>query len=116
MHEKGRLLIKNLMNRRKLKGPDKTCKYFPCHDYLEDCSFCYCPFYPCYISDTGGYEKISSRTGKPVWDCSDCVLNHYKKNAEIILEGLLKFDDNFDIITRKQLFELLDKIINPGEN
>jgi len=116
MHEKGRLLIKKLMKKRKLIGPDIDCKYFPCHKHLEDCSFCFCPFYPCYRSDTGGLEKISSRTGKPVWDCSDCVLNHDRKNAEKILEGLLRFDDDFDKITRKQLFEILDNIIHSGEN
>ena len=95
---------------------NKKCKYFPCHEHLEDCTFCYCPFYPCYRSDSGGYEIISSRTGKPVWSCSDCMLIHSTKNAKKVLEGLLKFSVDFDLITREQLLELLNEIINTGEN
>ena len=25
---------------------NQACSYFPCHEDLEDCTFCYCPFIP----------------------------------------------------------------------
>ena len=112
MHEKGRTLIKEAMKEKKIKGLDKECEYLPCHEDLEDCTFCYCPFYACYKTDTGGFEKISSRTGKPVWACSSCLLNHKTKNAQKILEGLLEFGVEFDEITKDQLLKLRDKIVN----
>lgn len=30
-------------------GSRKGCQYFPCHEEskLEDCTYCFCPFYPC---------------------------------------------------------------------
>ena len=24
-----------------------TCQYYPCHFHNQDCTFCFCPFYPC---------------------------------------------------------------------
>ncbi|MFX1274813.1 MAG: cysteine-rich small domain-containing protein [Promethearchaeota archaeon] len=115
MHEKGRILIKKAMKEKKIKGPDQNCEYLPCHESLEDCTFCYCPFYPCYREDTGGFEKISSRTGQPVWACSSCIFNHKTKNAKKILEGLLEFDKDFDEISREELLKLRQKIINQGD-
>ncbi|TAN60140.1 hypothetical protein EPN16_05810, partial [bacterium] len=34
---------------------NRACKYFPCHQNLEDCAFCYCPFYPCREKGLGEY-------------------------------------------------------------
>lgn len=112
MHDKGRKLIKNVLKEKIIKGPDKQCEYFPCHEDLEDCTFCFCPFYPCYRHNIGGREIVNSRTGKPIWACSNCIINHQSQNIEQIIEGLLEFDENFDMITRNQLQILLDKIIN----
>ena len=60
---------------------DKDCKYFPCHEGLEDCEFCYCPIYPCKYTEFGkwvgdGYEIF--------WDCSDCIVFHKKKIVDLI--------------------------------
>ncbi|MDO5851530.1 MAG: precorrin-3B C(17)-methyltransferase, partial [Methanobacteriaceae archaeon] len=36
------------------KGPNTDCEYFPCHTYHQNCTFCFCPFYPCGDGSTGG--------------------------------------------------------------
>ena len=112
VHKKGRILIKKAMKEKKIIGLDQECKYLPCHEGLEDCTFCYCPFYPCYQNDTGGFEKISSRTGNPIWVCSSCLLNHKTKNAQKILKGLLELGTDFDSIKKDQLLKLREKIVN----
>jgi len=66
---------------------NKACQYFPCHKNLEDCTFCYCPFYPCKDNTKGDYVKIKTSR---VWDCSECEWIHEKKVV----------DDIFKIIQR----------------
>ncbi|MBN1800359.1 MAG: hypothetical protein JW891_02575 [Candidatus Lokiarchaeota archaeon] len=111
MHEKGRMLIKKAMKVGKLSGLDSDCNYLPCHDAIQDCTFCYCPFYPCNDPDVGGREIISSRTGQSVWSCSQCTFNHEAKNAEKILDGLIKLNEDFNLISRKELLSLKKRII-----
>ena len=98
------------MEKKTIKGLDNDCEYLPCHEALEDCTFCYCPFYPCYKDDTGGFEKISSRTGKPVWACSDCIFPHKKENVRKILSGLIEFGVDFDLLSKDELMKLRTKI------
>lgn len=57
---------------------NKNCKYYPCHDNIESCSTCYCPAYPCNLTETGG------KLHKGVWDCSNCTIIHKKNVAWII--------------------------------
>lgn len=62
---------------------NKACKYFPCHNGLEDCTFCYCPFYPCLEEALGRYvysRKLKTR----VWSCQDCNWIHQRKTADRI--------------------------------
>ena len=35
-------------------GPNRECEFYPCHFEGQYCDFCYCPFYPCGDSSTGG--------------------------------------------------------------
>jgi len=51
------------------------CEYYPCHTKLEDCTFCYCPIYPCEIKFLGRW--INKKT--KVWDCSLCNVFHTKR-------------------------------------
>ena len=55
------------------------CKYYPCHEDLEDCTYCYCPIYPCKIEELGG-KWIKKKT----WDCSDCNIIHYTAIVKFI--------------------------------
>ncbi len=67
---------------------NKECKYFPCHNGLEEfnCLFCYCPLY--FIKDCGGNFKILDNGVK---DCSDCIIPHTPGGYKIILEKLAKY-------------------------
>ncbi len=67
-------------------GPNYECKYYPCHFYGQDCTFCYCPFYPCLIYDLGG-ELILTDDGY-VWSCKGCTWVHEKEIAEEIIHRL----------------------------
>ncbi len=56
-------------------GPNTACEYHPSHYRGQNCSFCYCPFYPCNDADLGK-TSVSKRTGVSVWDCSSCLFCH----------------------------------------
>jgi len=59
---------------------NKACAYYPCHKNLEDCTFCYCPYYPCGNTERGKWLKNG------IWDCSDCEWIHQKKTVDEIFE------------------------------
>jgi len=65
------------------------CEYYPCHFEGQDCTFCFCPFYPCEDTRTGG-KLINKSTGGTVWSCIDCRFIHEEKIAEKILIELMK--------------------------
>ena len=73
-----------------LSGPLKSCEYYPCHFEGQDCTFCYCPFYPCLLYRLGG-EIIKSSNGKFVWSCKDCRWIHERDNVEEILDYFSSF-------------------------
>ncbi len=62
---------------------NQACSYFPCHEHLEDCTFCYCPFYPCREEGLGKYV-YSSRLKKKVWSCKSCNWIHQIKTVDRI--------------------------------
>jgi len=43
-----------------------------------DCSFCYCPLYPCGNTTLGTWYK-------GIWDCSGCDVIHKEEVAKIII-------------------------------
>ncbi len=71
-----------------IKGPNRECSYYPCHFPNQDCTFCYCPFYPC-LDERLGKFKISSK-GEKVWSCKNCDWIHTREVAEKALEELRK--------------------------
>jgi adenosylcobinamide hydrolase len=56
------------------------CEYYPCHFEGQDCTYCYCPLYPCEDPELG--EWIRSSRGYPVWTCKDCTILHRKKAVD----------------------------------
>ena len=79
------------------KGPDNDCPYFPCHETLEACDFCYCPFYPCADGITGG-EWIKD---KDVWSCQHCDWIHLEDPCKVVRKGLKrKLKDKDDLKTK----------------
>ena len=61
-------------------GIDEECEFFPCHEIIESCDYCYCPFYPCADSLTGGVWIKE----KGVWSCMACDWVHRKEVVEFI--------------------------------
>lgn len=72
-----------------VKKLNKACKFFPCHAGLEDCIFCYCPFYPCLDEKLGKYV-YSSKQGKDIWSCQSCGWIHKNKVTEEIFTLIVK--------------------------
>lgn len=67
---------------------NRHCGYFPCHKKLEDCTFCYCPFYPCADERLGAY--IISKDKRKIWSCSDCNWIHNKNVVDNIFSMIRK--------------------------
>jgi len=57
---------------------NKACSFYPCHDVdkLQDCTFCYCPKYPCEDTGLGKYLENGN------WDCSKCTFPHDKEKVD----------------------------------
>ena len=60
----------------------QSCRYYPCHFAGQDCTWCYCPLYPCLDPETNGKWVRSKKTGEPVWSCAECHWVHDKKAAD----------------------------------
>lgn len=78
---------------------NKVCAAYPCHKDIEDCTFCWCPFYPCKLEELGGHYLIiyQGTTKEKIWDCSDCNYVHKKEfvdEAHKILKENLKLKTN----------------------
>ena len=87
-------------------GPNRECEFYPCHWDGQYCDFCYCPFYPCGDSATGG-EWIK---GKGVWNCTNCHWLHQKETVEYIREPLENIlEDVEDLKTKKKTLLKLRK-------
>lgn len=61
---------------------NKKCKYYPCHKKVEDCTFCYCPLYPCLDDKLGEYLYKKDIV---IWSCKDCEWIHKKSTVAKIL-------------------------------
>ncbi len=70
-------------------GAREDCEHYPCHFKGQDCTFCYCPFYPCLLYDLGG-ELIFSK-GEYKWSCRGCRWIHEKENVEEVLFVLSRY-------------------------
>jgi histidinol-phosphate aminotransferase len=81
------------------KGVD--CSYFPCHFQGQDCTFCYCPLYPCGDEKLG--RLIVGKKGKNVWTCKDCGWIHEPMNVEKIhtILGDMRIEDLDEKMRRK---------------
>lgn len=67
---------------------NKECKYYPCHEGIEEvnCMFCYCPMY--HMPDCLGTPKYKIKNGKTVKVCTSCTYPHKPENYDHIMEKL----------------------------
>lgn len=85
-------------------GPDRKCPYHPSHFIGQDCTFCFCPFYPC--EDIQLSKFITSKRGKDVWDCSDCLFIHRSEVTEFAMDAIRKQGiDRCDDEKMREIFE-----------
>ncbi|VVB90000.1 Aspartate aminotransferase [uncultured archaeon] len=98
--EIGRALEKGVAARSRV-----DCEYYPCHFEGQDCTFCFCPFYPCEDRRTGG-KTIPKSTGGTVWSCIGCRLIHDGVIAEKVLKRLMKNKKIKDVWTLAMEHEL----------
>jgi len=74
-----------------------NCERYPCHfpdqdgTIYQDCTFCFCPFYPCFEQQTGG------RFEDGMWSCKRCTVIHRKDVAEMVLDSLMQGEALDDI-------------------
>jgi len=87
MNERGLIDLFSAMNN--LSGPAEECPYYPCHFEGQDCSICYCIFYPCFIYKFG--DLVVSSKGNYVWSCKRCDWVHRKENVEEIVTYFSSF-------------------------
>ncbi|MDD4331159.1 MAG: threonine-phosphate decarboxylase CobD [Methanosarcinaceae archaeon] len=78
-------------------GGRQTCEYYPCHFEGQDCTFCFCPFYPCKDPRTDGKWVKSSR-GEQVWSCVDCYYVHKKEIVRQILDCLMQDGETEELL------------------
>lgn len=67
---------------------NKACKYFPCHQGLEDfnCLFCYCPLYA--REHCPGNPRYIEKDGRKIKVCTNCTFPHQPENYDIIIQAL----------------------------
>ena len=100
--------INNILQSEDLRGIDKSCVHFPCHSTIDDCTWCYCPFYPCYSIYTGG-KTIFTSDGKPVWSCKDCTWIHKKSYSQSIFKRLKERVKRIQDISREHLLTIFQE-------
>lgn len=84
----------------------ETCEYYPCHFDGQDCTFCYCPFYPCN-DERGGGRYIQSSKGGRVWSCVDCYIPHISSVVEKMMEGLMAEENKTEDILKREWEEII---------
>lgn len=67
-------------------GSNTQCPYHPSHFTGQDCTFCYCPFYPCNDTDMG--KEITGRRGNKIWSCSECLFIHRTPVVKFVLSEI----------------------------
>ncbi|MDR0778949.1 MAG: cobyric acid synthase, partial [Methanomassiliicoccaceae archaeon] len=96
-------------------GPNLECEWGPCHYTGQDCTFCFCPFYPCGDTDLG--YNIRTKKGKEIWSCLYCHLIHRTPVCRYIVSRMdeLGITDPDDHRLRALLPEVKERFMVPGK-
>lgn len=89
----------------------ETCEYYPCHFRGQDCTLCYCPFYPCEDERTGGVFIKSSRGNGQVWSCTHCYIPHMTAVADKIMDYLMVDEDETGVMIKKAWADVIVPIV-----
>jgi len=97
--EENRFLLEALRNvissLDKMHPHNMVCEEKKCHQKVEDCRLCFCPFYPCLDNATGGAFVVRANGGV-VWGCKDCSWVHRTDVAEALVDGLSRINTRSD--------------------
>lgn len=104
--------LKKVLADKKLTGPDERCDFYPCHFMGQDCTWCFCPFYPCEDLQPGG-EWIQMKDGGRIWGCSNCFWVHKPEVADAFMKEFQKrgIDDVEELETRKEDLNAIFSIV-----
>lgn len=71
---------------------NKECKYYPCHEGMEEmnCLFCYCPMYR--LENCPGNPYHIEKDGRRIKVCTDCTFPHRAENYDRIICMLRDWD------------------------
>lgn len=97
-------------------GSNLACDFHPCHFKGQNCSFCYCPFYPCNDVDFGK-DLIAKKTGNLVWDCSSCFFIHRNDVVEFCMGRIREYNitDPSDERLKGIFAEAKDRLFRKGK-
>jgi L-threonine-O-3-phosphate decarboxylase len=90
-------------------GGRKTCEYYPCHFEGQNCTFCFCLFYP-FENELTGWKWIESSRGGRIWSCVDCHLIHNKEIAQKVLDCLMQ-EGNTDELVKVAWKKVMEPIL-----
>ena len=106
--------FEKILKAEKTIGPNKNCEYYPCHFEKQDCSYCFCFFYPCNDNITGGKFTLGKVSKRIVWSCENCNWIHRQRVAKRVFnevkEIILQPEDVE--IKHKKLLKIRQKILN----
>ncbi|MHC1589597.1 MAG: cysteine-rich small domain-containing protein [Candidatus Hecatellaceae archaeon] len=94
----------------KVKGPNVGCEYYPCHFEGQDCTWCFCPFYPCRDPETGGEWIAGAYFQGKVWSSSKCNWIHRPEVAHEILKEISQLGCSFNKVPREKLLEIYGQV------
>ena len=90
------------------------CPYYPCHNYpWQQCSFCYCPLYPCMDSALG--TMIETPHGA-VWSCMDCRLVHIPEVVNHLLKNFIVVDNVDNALKIAKKYDITVSTVDPGRH
>ena len=98
IHPLSREFYERFLEGEIVEGPNFECDYYPCHKAGENCTFCYCPFYPCGDSSTGG-KWIKE---KGVWSCEACDWIHKDKTVDCIMSKFPEIVEEVDDLKKRK--------------
>ncbi|MCX8175660.1 MAG: hypothetical protein N3E48_00300 [Candidatus Bathyarchaeota archaeon] len=102
-----------LLKAGKITGPNIKCEYYPCHFEGQDCTWCFCPFYPCGDSSVGGEWITSSHFNEKVWSCAYCKWIHKPEVASELLKEISQLVirlSNANKLSKGMLFEVFLRV------
>ncbi len=104
---KDNLMLVKALEKQVKRGMRKgrECEYYPCHFEGQDCTYCFCPFYPCEDERLG--KNIVGKKGTRVWSCKDCRWIHEAETVRKI--QTLLGEDDIEELSRERRLEIKEK-------